>query len=228
MNTIAAQHPDPSRLDHCSATLATRERPLHKTNHWLRTLTGGSLLVSALLTGCGDASSPLGPLEVANRFLDAFEAQDLPCLTELLSPDVVWEPKATFSGEPEDVTGSEAVASVLEGLLSRLESAAFSQRSLSENQGIVFAELVGDMRTRNGKPYRNWYLLKMHIHDGRITRVEEYQNPILFARAYDIDLCNPAPIQLPKPKGTTRPWQASPDAATEASSEALALLATPH
>ncbi len=59
-----------------------------------------------------------------------------------------------------------------------------NQRAHIANVGAtVFLEATGDLRVaRTGTPYRNRYLFRFDVYDGRIERIVEYSNPVTAAR----------------------------------------------
>jgi ketosteroid isomerase-like protein len=139
-----------------------------------------------------------GPVrvEIVATFLDLLETQDFQGAAELMTDDVVWESRATFTGETADdalstMAGKEAVLGFFAAISSSFETTRFSRRALFESgEDLVFAELKGDFRTRGtGRPYQNLYMLKIQLDGEQILRVDEYYNPIHAARVLGIDLC---------------------------------------
>lgn len=59
-----------------------------------------------------------------------------------------------------------------------------NQRAHLANAGAtVFLEATGDLKVaRTGAPYRNRYLFRFDVYDGRIERIVEYSNPVTAAR----------------------------------------------
>lgn len=53
----------------------------------------------------------------------------------------------------------------------------------------AFVETKGDLIQRDtGASYRNVYVFKLSMQDGRITHVREYANPVTFAKLMGIPL----------------------------------------
>ncbi len=158
------------------------------------------LLLTTIMAACdgeglAEHSDPVRA-EIVATFLDALEAQDFQHAADLMTDDVVWESRATFTGETADdalstMAGKAAVLAFFDQIASSFETIRFSRRALFESgEDLVFAELKGDFRARGtGQPYQNLYMLKIQLDGEKVLRVDEYFNPIHAARVLGIDLC---------------------------------------
>jgi ketosteroid isomerase-like protein len=157
-------------------------------------------LLATILAACDgeglvERSEPVR-VELVGTFLDTLEMQDFQSAADMMTDDVVWESRATFTGETADgalstMAGKEAVLKFFAAISNGFETIRFSRRALFEaGEDLVFAELKGDFRTRGtGQPYENLYMLKIRLDGEQIVRVDEYYNPIHAARVLGIDLC---------------------------------------
>ena len=123
---------------------------------------------------------------VVERFFAAKEGHDLESLAALFAQEVVYIFPLPASGAQEDwfvYDGKEATMAY-----QRRTSEAFSQlrmvdreMSISEDGGTIFMECRGDYITSDGRPYKNIYVFKFTIVDGKIRKVREYCNPVTYA-----------------------------------------------
>lgn len=159
-----------------------------------------TLIAASLTVACNDSAvvddTGLASAEVVSAWLDALEAQDVQASSNLMTDDVVWETRASFSGDTSDEAlsrqvGKEAVVAFFSEISTNFETTRFSDRALFETEeDVVFAELKGDFRTRvTGQPYQNLYMFKVRVDGDRVARIDEYFNPIHAAKVLGIDLC---------------------------------------
>ncbi len=89
--------------------------------------------------------------------------------------------------EPEHVfDGKNAVLGYLQTILDNFKQAVMViERRLSLTMGAtVFVEGRGDLvLKKTGQPYRNIYVFKFSISDGKIAEIREYANPVIYAKA---------------------------------------------
>lgn len=165
-----------------------------------------SLTLAIPLAACGDENAEAPPEttnvaldapSAAAEFIAALEAQDFDAVNDLVTDDVEWEVRATFTGETADeqltrYSGREAVLAFFQQIADTFEQTQFSQTALfvADEDNIIFAELKGDFRVRGtGDAYQNLYLFKMTMQDGRVQHLREYYNPIHAARVLGVNVC---------------------------------------
>ena len=55
---------------------------------------------------------------------------------------------------------------------------------ITDDGATVFVEGRGDLiQKSSGQPYRNLYVFRFTISDGKITDIREYGNPVIYAKA---------------------------------------------
>ena len=55
---------------------------------------------------------------------------------------------------------------------------------ITDDGTTVFVEGRGDLiLEKTGQPYRNIYVFKFSISEGKITEIREYANPVIYAKA---------------------------------------------
>lgn len=132
------------------------------------------------------------------RFFRAIAARDMAALAEGLTEDVVYEMPFSETGSTEPgqfrcFTGRAEVVAFWE------QTSATGLRSLppedvelsiTADGGRVFIEQRGNMTTADGKAYRNRYVFRFDITDGRVRHVREYINPIISAYAFARPVAN--------------------------------------
>jgi Phenazine biosynthesis protein A/B len=58
------------------------------------------------------------------------------------------------------------------------------QTFITDDGATVFVEGRGDLILKQtGQPYRNIYVFRFSISDGKITEIREYANPVIYAKA---------------------------------------------
>ena len=57
--------------------------------------------------------------------------------------------------------------------------------SITADGSRLFIEQRGNMTMADGRPYRNRYVFRFDVRDGRVSHVREYINPIISAHAFD-------------------------------------------
>lgn len=132
---------------------------------------------------------------IVERFLEAFEREDLDAISPLLSEQVVVVQPLTRSGNaaPESFVrydGKEAVIGFIQEVFTRNVQIRFvdSRLSVADGGRSVFVETTGDFVTTFNAPYRNVYVLKFEIRNGKFVRLVEYNNPVTFALTFGLPL----------------------------------------
>jgi len=119
---------------------------------------------------------------VVRRFLDALNSWDFDVLGELFAPDLVFE--LPFA-PPGLVTRIEGGATFLE-FVRRVPDVFDEERlhdieihTFADDPNEVVAEYRSDMNVvATGGKYRNRYVARFTVRDGRLTRFAEYCDPI--------------------------------------------------
>lgn len=130
--------------------------------------------------------------EVVRAFFRHIREKDVNGLLTLMSPDIVIEIPFSESGRTEDgyfrkFEGPEAVREFWLGAF-RAEGKSHGmsdvQASMSANGQHVFVEGRGHLTMTNGRSYRNRYVFRFELRDGKIKTLLEYYNPITAAHAF--------------------------------------------
>lgn len=138
--------------------------------------------------------------QVAQEFVRAVEAKDLDGVAATLHPgarQLFLHTRATTSAEGiadlidgrrrglcvADLKGSKDVLAYTEALFRKFTPLVWRDHVWSVSpRGEVFFQGVGDMAlTRDGTPYRNRYLTRFDVVDGRIVLMAEYANAFRYA-----------------------------------------------
>ena len=123
---------------------------------------------------------------VVEAFFAAKEVHDLDGLAALFADDIVYTFPLPASGAQENWFVYDGKQATLEYQRKTLD--AFSQLrmhdrqvTVSEDGGTVFVECRGDYTSVDGRPYKNVYIFKFVLRDGKIIRTFEYANPVTYA-----------------------------------------------
>lgn len=141
-------------------------------------------------------------LETAKEFIRAVEAQDIDAVARTLRDDaeqLFMHSTGVTSAEGvadivagrrrglcvADVSGQEEVLAYTRALFDKFDPLVWRnhQWMISPDGREVFFHATGDMVVaRTGMPYRNTYLTRFDVTDGKIVRMAEYGNVMLYAR----------------------------------------------
>ena len=104
----------------------------------------------------------------------------------LLTDDASITLPMSGDGSPEPgfvFEGVDAAVGYLQFSHGTFESLDFLdvERFVSEDARHVHVHARGDMVTRDGRPYRNVYVFRFDLREGRISHVEEVTNPVAWA-----------------------------------------------
>jgi|GEM_PF-810735 len=119
-------------------------------------------------------------------------AKDLDALETILADDIVIELPFNESGRNEEggfrryegmqeVRGFWTAAFKAEG---KSHGMTDVEITINADGSLVFIEGRGNLTMANGKSYRNRYVFRFLIENGRIRHVREYYNPITSAAAF--------------------------------------------
>ncbi len=125
-------------------------------------------------------------------FFKAVAKADMAALADAVTDDVIYEMPFSESGSTEagtyrrfvgraDVIGFWRATS---GVGIKVEPPEDVEISVLGDGSRLFIEQRGDMTMPDGKRYRNRYVFRYDIRDGRVSYVREYINPIISAYAF--------------------------------------------
>lgn len=125
-------------------------------------------------------------------FFRSIGRRDMAALREVLTDDAVYQMPFCESGstEPGDYRrfeGRDEVVAFWEQTSGAGLKAAPPENvelSLAADGSRLFIEQRGNMTTADGRSYRNRYVFRFDIRDGRVAQVREYINPIISAYAF--------------------------------------------
>ena len=152
--------------------------------------------LSALLRADDDpADSKAGRRAAKDAILQYFRAvasRDQAALTSILAEDAVYEIPFSESGSTDPgqyrrYSGRDSVVAFwMETLKGGLKSLGSSEVELSitPDGHRVFIEQRGDILMPDGKSYRNRYVFRFTIAEGKVKEVREYYNPDTAAYAF--------------------------------------------
>ncbi|WCT72188.1 nuclear transport factor 2 family protein [Sphingomonas naphthae] len=130
--------------------------------------------------------------ETLRRWNRAIRAKELDGLRAMMTDDVVIELPFNESGRTEQgffrvYRGRDACvdfwreAFAQEG---RVNRSTEIETSVTADGARIFVEFQGDVTMQSGRAYRNRYVMRFDLVDGRISRLREYYNPIQSAYAF--------------------------------------------
>ena len=129
--------------------------------------------------------------DVVERFFTVLEARDVPALADMLTEDVTNTLPYVATGDTAAAAmrrfeGRAAVLGYFSGAASRIAEVAFrdTEIALGDDGRTVFVENHGDMVLPDGRPYRNRYVWRFEVENGRIASIREYFNPVTAAAAF--------------------------------------------
>jgi ketosteroid isomerase-like protein len=121
-------------------------------------------------------------ISIVSRYLDAINRSDLQTQRELFAEDAVFEMPYAPDGFERRFVGRDNIIAFLETVLTLTDAENLHDIRLETYQsdpGEVIAEFKSDMVMKpTGAAYRNEYLARFTVRDGKITRFAEYYDPI--------------------------------------------------
>ena len=124
-----------------------------------------------------------------DEFFRALSERDLSIAGAVLTEEAVETIPLAMAGgtDPERVfDGKDAVLGYLQTILDNFKQAVMVDRQtfIADDGATAFVEGRGDLILKQtGQPYRNIYVFRFSISDGKITEVREYANPVIYAKA---------------------------------------------
>jgi ketosteroid isomerase-like protein len=136
--------------------------------------------------------------DAVRAFLKAIAVSDMKSLAVAVTDDVIYEMPFSETGSTDPggfrrYAGAAEVVEFWRGMSgSGIKSASSEdvELSISGDGSRVFIEQRGNMTMPDGKPYRNRYVFRFDIRDGRVSHVREYLNPIISAYAFERPIAN--------------------------------------
>lgn len=126
-------------------------------------------------------------LALAQEFFTAFENRDPAGVEKVLAPEAGITIPLSIDGTPEPwyvFEGREHVLGYIRSVAEKFDHVAFPDKvwTVGENGSSVFLQANGDiLSTAEKLVYRNVYIFKVDIADGKIVKVWEYANPVAYA-----------------------------------------------
>jgi ketosteroid isomerase-like protein len=141
--------------------------------------------------------------DAIRRFFRAVAAKDAVALTESITKDAIYEIPFSESGssEPGGFRSFQGAAAVVEFWMATVAGGLQNlgaddvELSITGDGSRVFIEQRGNMILSDGRPYRNKYVFRFSIRDGRVSHVREYLNPIIAAYAFHRKIANSFTIE---------------------------------
>ena len=149
-------------------------------------------IIAGFVSPPDDPAGRARALDTLQAWHRGIETDDFALLESLMHQDIVIELPLSESGRTDHghyrvYEGIPAcvefwrVASTFEG-----EIRPFSEMDLTVNPdgSRLFLEMRGDLTMQSGVEYRNRYVLRVDLVDGKVRRYREYYNPITSAHAF--------------------------------------------
>jgi len=142
-------------------------------------------ILIVLCSGCA-TNAPPDPLIPVQQFLAAMTAEDKAAAETVLSANAEFVLPFNPNGDATERGMRRFLAPVYLSLaFDNYDNIVYSNPlfHVANNGTTVFVESIGDLKVAStGRPYRNRYIFRFDIYNGRIERVTEYSNPVTAAR----------------------------------------------
>lgn len=127
---------------------------------------------------------------VVEAYLDAVGRLDLPAVEATFAEDVELVLPYAPPGFPKVSRGRAAAMEVYpEGLMDPMDFSDYRIDALEGRPGEWVAEYTSNTRVlTTGRPYRNTYISRFSIREGRITRLAEFFDPIVLVTALGLEV----------------------------------------
>ena len=125
-------------------------------------------------------------IALAARYLEATNAWDFATIRSLLDDEVLFELPFAPEPLPRATRGIEAVMQFLTGVpafASEENLHDITIDALAGDPGEIVAHFLSNMKLTSGREYRNRYVLRMRIRDGKVVHFAEYFDPVALIRA---------------------------------------------
>jgi uncharacterized protein len=121
-------------------------------------------------------------LAVVRRYIDAINAWDFDTKRALLAEDAVFEMPYAPEGFERRIVGRDNIIAFVETIPAIIDAENLHDVQLetyNSDPGEIVAEYKSDMVIKpHGAEYRNEYVSRFTVRDGRISRFAEYYDPI--------------------------------------------------
>lgn len=134
------------------------------------------------------SETQLKSLEVVRSFFAAKERQDLEAIMALFTDTVIYRHPLNASGDPSpwfQFNGKEETAAYQRGVIERFSQMRMLnvESFVNPDGSTIFVTARGDyVQAIDDQPYNNLYVFKFVVEDGKISGVDEYANPVTFAK----------------------------------------------
>ncbi|WP_404710467.1 nuclear transport factor 2 family protein [Sphingomonas sp. MMS24-J13] len=116
--------------------------------------------------------------QVVDDFFAAMGGGNFDRAREILHPDAAW--KVMVTGVPGEGVhrGPDAIFAFITPIRALFEPGdpRVELRAKAANGPLVILEMEGTGRFRDGRPYRNNYVMAIEVRDGRIVELREYMD----------------------------------------------------
>jgi ketosteroid isomerase-like protein len=148
------------------------------------------LTINPLQAGSGDTPMATESKHAATdseaiitRVLDATERKDDETIKSFVADDANTVLPMAYSGDAADAMIFPGKAGSMEHVyqvFNSMQKVAFMDRrfTVSADGSVVFVECKGDFISMKGTPYRNIYVFRFDLRDGKIVHWTEYFNPV--------------------------------------------------
>ncbi|MGW0436028.1 nuclear transport factor 2 family protein [Micromonospora sp. NPDC003197] len=126
-------------------------------------------------------------LDLTQAFFAAFEGRDRAGVDAVLAPNANITIPLSIDGTPEPwyvFDGKEHVLGYIDSVIAKFDHLAFLDKhyTVSEDATSVFLQANGDiLSTAEKLVYRNVYVFKVEVENGKIVKIWEYANPVAYA-----------------------------------------------
>lgn len=121
-------------------------------------------------------------MAIVRRYIDAINAWDFDAKREMLAEDAVFEMPYAPEGFERRITGRDNIIAFVETVPAIIDAENLHDVRLDTyfaDPGEIVAEYRSDMVIKpTGAVYRNEYVSRFTVRDGRITRFAEHYDPI--------------------------------------------------
>jgi ketosteroid isomerase-like protein len=136
--------------------------------------------------------------DAVKAFLKAMGTGDMAALSDAVTDDVIYEMPFSETGSTDvgkfrRYDGRAEVVTFWSGMSGsgiKAEGPEEVELSVTGDGSRVFIEQRGNMTMPDGKKYRNRYVFRFDIRDGKVCHVKEYINPIISAYAFGRPVAN--------------------------------------
>lgn len=133
-------------------------------------------------------------IELLQRHLNAINTWDFDAMREILHPEVTLELPFVVDPFPRSVSGFDNVMAFMESVPEFAEAENlhdFTINAFASDPNELVAEYVSDMKLKNGREYKNSYVVRATVRDGKLARFREYFDGIRLLRALGGDTVMP-------------------------------------